>query len=440
MPFSPRATAATFLTAAIPGTGGRIKERPEDFVVEEIPAYEPSGAGEHVYLFVEKRSLTTTDLVRIVARRFRVPPGAVGFAGLKDRHAVTRQLLSVHLPGPGSAAAFPAGELPSLDHDKATVVWADRHTNKVRRGHLRGNRFRIKIRGAGVLPVQQALKSLRALAKSGAPNRAGEQRFGARQSNHRIGRAGLAGDYAAAMQELLGPQPGFESAPDAASRRLFGAGDLRAALEALPGAARVERVALRALLAGATPEQAYHAIDETQRRFWATAFQSAVFNAVLDRRIADGLFESLVEGDLAQKHDNGAVFAVDTALAADPSTAERLARIEISASGPLWGSRMTRASGRVDEIEVDALAQTGVTPADLDRFAERTRQALTGARRPLRVPVTDVGVEAGADEFGEHIQCSFDLPAGAFATVVMEEVMKTQPAPEGAGEPEEMEP
>jgi tRNA pseudouridine13 synthase len=429
---TPQFSAPTYVTAAVPGTGGRIKERPEDFVVEEIPAYEACGDGEHLYLFVEKRSLTTTDLVRVVARRFRVAPGAVGFAGLKDKHAVTRQLLSVHLPGPGGAAAALAGGPPSLDHDRATVIWADRHTNKLRRGHLRGNRFRIKVRGAGVTPVQRALRALRSLAETGAPNRAGEQRFGARGSNHRIGRADIAGDYAGALAELLGPQPGFESAPDAESRRLFAAGDLRGALEALPGAARVERVALRALLAGATPERAFLAIDDTQRRFWITAFQSAVFNDVVDRRVEDGLFAALVDGDLAQKHDNGAVFAVDAGVVADPATRERLARLEISPSGPLWGARMTRASGAVDALEVEALRRAGASVEDLERYAERTRQALTGARRPLRVPVENVGVEAGADAHGEYILCAFDLPAGAFATVVMDEVMKPAPGLEGA--------
>src|SRR3984957_6294854 len=83
------------LTADLPGTGGRIKAQPEDFEVEEIPAYEPCGSGDFLYLWIEKRDVGAEFFVRQLARRLDIPPGEVGTAGLKDRHAVTRQLVSV---------------------------------------------------------------------------------------------------------------------------------------------------------------------------------------------------------------------------------------------------------------------------------------------------------------------------------------------------------
>ena len=92
-------SAAPFITPDIPGTGGVIKERPEDFLVEEVPAYTPCGEGEHIYLFVEKRNLPTMNMVRILARHFGVKRQQVGTAGLKDRLAVTRQMVSIHAPG-----------------------------------------------------------------------------------------------------------------------------------------------------------------------------------------------------------------------------------------------------------------------------------------------------------------------------------------------------
>src|SRR5437588_6219549 len=83
------------LTANLPGIGGRIKTQAEDFEVEEIPAYEPCGQGDHLYLWIEKRDMGAEYFIRTVARRLGISPGQVGSAGLKDRHAVTRQMISV---------------------------------------------------------------------------------------------------------------------------------------------------------------------------------------------------------------------------------------------------------------------------------------------------------------------------------------------------------
>src|SRR5947209_15208309 len=142
----PRAHAMTFdplaapplLTASLPGVGGRIKTQPEDFEVEEVPAYEPCGQGEHLYLWVEKRGMGAEYFARQVAQRLGLRPGDVGTAGMKDRHAVTRQWVSV------PAAVEPL--LPQLDGDGVRLLRVNRHTNKLKPGHLRGNRFRVLIR------------------------------------------------------------------------------------------------------------------------------------------------------------------------------------------------------------------------------------------------------------------------------------------------------
>src|SRR3990172_1791251 len=84
-----------YLTADLPGVGGAIKEAPEDFQVEEIPAYQPSGSGDHLFLLIEKRGCSAEALTRHVAESLGIDVGEVGVAGLKDRHAVTRQFISV---------------------------------------------------------------------------------------------------------------------------------------------------------------------------------------------------------------------------------------------------------------------------------------------------------------------------------------------------------
>src|SRR5438105_6705613 len=93
-PFDPL-SPPPLLTADLPGIGGQIKQLPEDFEVEEIPAYEPSGEGEFLYLWIEKRGMGAEYFVRQIAKRLEISPELVGTAGLKDRHAVTRQMVSV---------------------------------------------------------------------------------------------------------------------------------------------------------------------------------------------------------------------------------------------------------------------------------------------------------------------------------------------------------
>lgn len=420
-----------WLTHDLPGVGGRLRERPEDFLVDEQPLYQPSGTGEHIYILVQKRGMTTQQAAGALARHFGVRPHAVGHAGLKDRHALTRQVFSIHTPGKKPE------DFPEFRHDRLAILWADLHTNKLRLGHLRGNRFSIRVRGVEPAAAVRANRILRRLCEHGAPNLAGEQRFGSRGNNHEIGRLDLLGDYAAMLDAILGPVPGVRPTE---ANEAYARGDYAHALARTRPELRVERAALAALARGAPPDRVVASVDSTQRRFWLTAFQSAIFNRVLERRLSEGTFASLLEGDLAWKHANGAVFAIDAPTLADPETAARLARFEISPSGPLWGDAMLRAGGVVAEAELAALVETGVTPDTLAAHAKAMRQPITGARRPLRVPVIDPEVEGGVDEHGPYIRCAFELPAGAFATVVMDELMKPtaenpdapEPAPDSA--------
>ncbi len=418
MSFDPHLDNPTSLTPDIPGVGGRLKTRPEEFFVEELPAYEPSGEGEHVYLFIEKTGISTVHLVRIVARHFGVRRMDVGVAGLKDRHAVTRQLVSVHVPGKKPE------DFPPLEHEGVTVLWVDRHTNKLRRGHLTGNRFIIRVRETEPTAVVRAQRVLDVLARKGVPNRLGEQRFGLLRNNHLVGRAILARDFQQAADLLLGPSERFpEIQPEA--RRLYTEGKFVEAMDALPRGLHVEQKVLGALARGQGPRRALESIDNISREFYVTAFQSAIFNGLLERRIRDGALGTLVEGDLAFRHDNGSVFSVDAATAAGDDTRERLHTLAVSPSGPMWGRGMTQAAGEAGAAESAALAETGVGLEDLERYAKRHRDAYPGARRAYRVPITNIDVEGGVDEHGPYVKCRFDLPRGAFATEVMREVMKT---------------
>jgi tRNA pseudouridine13 synthase len=175
-------SALPLVTADLPGSGGAVRAVPEDFRVDEIPAYLPSGAGPHLYLHVEKRGRTTRDVVRALARALGVPDRDAGFAGMKDKDAVTTQWLS-----------FPVAKDPdpvALAGPGLRVLEVSRHGNKLRTGHVRANVFSIVVRGGDAARARAVAATLGA---RGLPNFFGPQRFGTEGRNAEVGRALLVG-------------------------------------------------------------------------------------------------------------------------------------------------------------------------------------------------------------------------------------------------------
>jgi tRNA pseudouridine13 synthase len=159
-----------------PPIAGQLRSVPEDFFVDEMLGFDPSGAGEHAFVRVEKTGANTEWVARRLAAKAGVAPVAVGYSGLKDRHAVTRQTFSVHLPGRDdpdwSALAIPG----------VRVMSASRHERKLKRGIHRSNRFRIRVRD--VEGSRDAVaQRLDAITARGVPNYFGEQRFGREGGN-----------------------------------------------------------------------------------------------------------------------------------------------------------------------------------------------------------------------------------------------------------------
>ena len=162
-------------TSDIPGTGGRTRVCLEDFAVSEIPRFLPCGSGELAYAYVEKRGLNTHDLVAAL-RDLGVPYNDVGVAGLKDKHAVTRQWLSV--PGEHEQA------LVALDGMEGVgVLELSRHDTRLRRGNLRGNRFEVRVRQPDANWESSARSVVGRIGEAGLPNYFGPQRFGRFNSN-----------------------------------------------------------------------------------------------------------------------------------------------------------------------------------------------------------------------------------------------------------------
>lgn len=402
-----------FLTADLPGIGGRLKCRPSDFQVDEIPLYEPSGRGTHTYFSLEKTGLSTERAVDLVAKALGVRRRDVGYAGLKDARAVTRQTVSIEHVEPERVRAL---SIPGLE-----VKWVERHTNKLKLGHLKGNRFSIKVRDADDFSLASVEAVLAVLTRRGVPNYFGPQRFGLRGDNGRIGLAALRGDYDEALAVMLGRPTNQDRDDVLAARQRFEAGDFEAAARAWPYQFNDRRQACRALARfNGSAERAWRSLRWPWRRMYLSAMQSDLFNRVVARRLEQ--IDRVLEGDLAMKHANRAVFQVTDADTEQP----RAEAFEISPTGPLFGRRMTQPQGPPATIEAEVLSEAGLSA---DQFTKRASERIDGARRALRVRPENVEAAIGEDDHGQFVSLEFCLPSGSYATALLREVCKTPSNP-----------
>jgi len=271
-----------------------IRRTPTDFVVEELAAYEASGQGEHLFVTIRKTGRTTIDVVRELARGLDIDDRGAGYAGLKDRHAVTTQTLSMPFP----IARDPGEALAAISIEGVEILEVKRHDNKLKPGHLLGNRFRLTLRDCAPDRVAEICRGFEELAKTGVPNSYGPQRFGRDGDN---------------------PQR---------------------ALEWLSGKSRGPR-------------------DKRTQRLWFSALQSLMFNRLLEQREGDGTWSTVLGGDLAKKHDSGGLFIVPEAGAEHDDAVARAGLGQISATGPMFGAKMRWPEGAVADMEravVDSIA------------------------------------------------------------------------------------
>lgn len=170
-----------YLTASIPALGGRIRSTPDDFCVEERPLYLPCGEGEHLYIRVKKRGLSTPDLVLRLASQLHVKAQTIGVAGLKDAQAVTTQMLSLQGVKEEAVLVLPTDERLLM------LEVLGRHRNRLRKGHHAGNQFRLVIRGVRERSEDDLQQLFDELVRRGVPNYFGPQRQGRTGTNFQLG-------------------------------------------------------------------------------------------------------------------------------------------------------------------------------------------------------------------------------------------------------------
>lgn len=403
--------------------GGVIKARPEDFFVEELPLYEPSGSGTHIYAQIEKKGIGTREALDRIARVLNVSRRDIGLAGLKDAQAVARQWISVEHVSPE--------QVEQVSLREVRVLKTTRHTNKLKPGHLAGNRFVVRLRKLA-MPVPQAAEVaqevLSILSRRGVPNYFGPQRFGNHQDNHLLGKAVARNDMAAFADLLLGhPNAELDSPPIFQARTLYEQGRYEEAAKLWPGQLFDQRRSLRILASGkGNPKKVYYTVDKHLKGLFISAYQSDLFNRVLVARMPN--IDKLLLGDMAYLHVNGACFHVEQPEVEQP----RCDRFEISPTGPLLGGRTTKLTGPAGEIENPILDGENLNDDD---FRQMKHLGARGGRRPLRFQPRNASMTSGKDDWGEYLEFRFELDSGCYATTLIAEITKDRIAV--ASEPEE---
>jgi tRNA pseudouridine13 synthase len=315
-----------------------IRQQPDDFIVEEQLNFTPSGAGEHILLYIEKIGQNTQFVAKQLAELAGLRPRDISYAGLKDRHAVTRQWFCFKWPIKQEL------NWQEWQIEGCSVLEMQRHYRKLRLGALRANQFQIRLRN--VSDCAEVIRRAQLLTK-GVPNYYGEQRFGINGGNLTL------------AQQLFAGQ-GIS--------------------------------------------------DRKLRGLALSAARSFVFNQQVSARIAAGLFNTVLDGDVLQLDGSGSVFRVTQA---DSTLQQRLAELDLHLTGVLAGIGEPMVSATAAEFESSVLAAHNALVQGLADFR------LKAERRSLRLLVQDLTLQ----QLDNSLLLRFALPSGCFATSVLRELV-----------------
>ena len=325
-----------------PTTNGRLKVQNSDFKVDEIMPVQTSGVGEHLWLKIEKDGSNTDWVAQQLARHAGVKSMAVSYAGMKDRHAVTTQWFSLHLPG------MQDPDFSDLLSDEFKILEQNRHDRKLKRGALSGNRFQLRItelKGEAA-ELEDRLQKIK---QSGVPNYYGEQRFGREMGN------------------LL------------KAERMF-RGELKK-------------------------------LKKQHRGLYLSSARSWIFNQALSQRIQQGNWLEPIQGDVFMLNGKSACFVEEV----NDEINRRLRNAEINLTGCLWGEGESMATA-------DTLALEQSVADEFKPLAEGLESArLNQERRALRLMPDNLNWQIN----DSVLEMEFDLPSGAFATMVLRECVNT---------------
>ena len=339
----------------------RFKQTARDFVVEEIPLYEFSGEGEHLVLFVRKKNLSTSEMVGIFARYLNIKNRDIGYAGLKDKHAMTKQYISIHKQHEEALAKF--------EHEGIKILSQVYHNNKIRIGHLKANRFYIKLKKVNPTSAMKIDEALKNISEFGMPNYFGYQRFGNDGDNHIIGEKIAKGEKKERnprIKKLL---------INAYQSHLFNMWLSR-------------RLEINTLLSNFEAKELESLLNMPLEQLKALKKQKHPFKILL--------------GDIMEHYPYGRLFDFD----GSDEDLQRFNEKNISVTGMLCGKKVKMSSDTAGLIEKDF---NDTINAD-------------GARRYAWVYPTEV--EGRFNQVEAQYELNFTLPKGSYATVLIEELAK----------------
>jgi len=410
--------AETYITSQ-KGIGGEIRTINEDFYVEEIPETPPSGEGPNTWIWIEKNGRTTLDVVLDIARELKINRKQMGFAGMKDKRALTRQWICISNKTPE--------EIQRLE-DKlhnVKIINIVPHQKKLRMGQLIGNKFRLMVRGVGdtELAAQEATKILNELEKRGVPNYYGFQRFGKdRPNTHLVGKALIKGGVKDAVDRYIGHPYDTEPQHIQEARRLYDQGKLEESLESMPSGMRYEKMMLRTLIKeknkrGELVENSYIkallSLPKPLSRMFVHAYQSYLFNRAVSERSKLGI-DQYVEGDILIDNEEHLIHEFFP-----EEINQKIKNFQAHPSSPLYGSKVPLAGGKLGEMEQKILDEENLKLEDFE-VPSMPKLGSHGIRRAMRFKIWDVDAEATE----EGVLLSFSIPKGCYATSVLREVMK----------------
>ncbi len=339
-----------------------FRQNPRDFVVDEVPLYEFSGEGEHLVLHMRKKNLATWDAIGMIANHLGINAREIGYAGLKDKNALTKQYISI--------LKKHEEKLESFKHENIKFLERTYHNNKIRLGHLKGNRFFIRLKKVNPTAAKKLSEALKMIKKDGMPNFFGYQRFGADGNNYKVGEAILKGKRKERNVKL---------------KRLY----INAFQSHMFNLWLSRRLEINSLVSSFEPAALCDVLNMPEDVIAALKVQEHPFK--------------IFKGDVLKHYPHGSPFEYE----GEERDMERVNEKDVVPTGLLLGKRSRRASGLAGEIEKEY---------DMDY------KQVDGDRRYAWVYPEDVEYEYKENE--AWFEMHFTLPKGCYATVLIEELAK----------------
>lgn len=410
--------AKNFITNS-KGIGGNIRELNEDFYVEEVPLQLPSGEGPNTWIQIEKNGRTTLDVVLDIAKYLHISRKRTGFAGMKDRSAITRQWICI-------SNILPE-ELPNFEDVLHNVKVLDIKQNqkKLRMGQLKGNKFKINIKNTQDPEEDKKIAEevLKKLEQTGVPNFYGYQRFGEiRSTTHLVGKCLVEGDIKKAVDTYIGNPNEKEHNVPYEARKLYDENKLQKSYNIMPKSMRYEKSMLKVLIQakekhGELREKDYinaiESLPKPLKRMFVNAYESFLFNKIVNERLKIGI-DKYYPGDIIIDNEEHWVHDIN-----EDTIQSDLDSFKLNPTGPLLGSKVPLADGVEGNIERNVIKEENITKKSFE-CPKTPKLGSHGIRRSIRFKIENTHVE----KIDSGICVEFFIPKGCYATAVLREIMK----------------